>query len=64
MYNENLTFLPPINAEGVAKKVQAFIQNSGGDILGSTLVQTTAFLANSFLIPVYVFLLLLIEEDW
>ncbi|MGV4506073.1 AI-2E family transporter [Ornithobacterium rhinotracheale] len=59
MYNENLTFLPPINAEGVAKKVQAFIQNSGGDILGSTLVQTTAFLANSFLIPVYVFLLLL-----
>ncbi|MGV4547861.1 AI-2E family transporter, partial [Ornithobacterium rhinotracheale] len=38
MYNENLTFLPPINAEGVAKKVQAFIQNSGGDILGSTLV--------------------------
>lgn len=59
MYNESLPFLPPINAEGVAEKAQSFIQKSGGDILGSTLVQTTAFLANFVLIPVYVFLLLL-----
>uniref|UniRef100_UPI0039A77794 AI-2E family transporter n=1 Tax=Ornithobacterium rhinotracheale TaxID=28251 RepID=UPI0039A77794 len=59
MYNENLPFLPPIDAEGVILKVQSFLQNSGGDILGSTLLQTTSFLANFALIPVYVFLLLL-----
>ncbi|QAR31547.1 AI-2E family transporter [Ornithobacterium rhinotracheale] len=59
MYNENLPFLPPIDAEGVILKVQSFLQNSGGNILGSTLLQTTSFLANFALIPVYVFLLLL-----
>ncbi|MBV7440762.1 AI-2E family transporter [Weeksellaceae bacterium TAE3-ERU29] len=62
MYNENLSFLPPVNSEILANNIQHFVETSGRDILGVTLMQTTSFLASFVLVPVYVFLLLLYRK--
>ena len=62
MYNEDFYFLPPINADILVNNIQEFIQTSGKDILGTTLMQTTSFLASFVLVPVYVFLLLLYRK--
>lgn len=58
-FNDTFTFLPPIDEQYVQSKVIGYFQNSGGSLLSSTFSQTSSFLASAFLVPVYVFLLLL-----
>lgn len=61
-FNATFTEIPPIDVEFVRDKVVNFFENSGGSILSSTFTQTSSFLANFFLVPVYVFLLLLYRK--
>lgn len=61
-YNSTFTMLPPIDEELVLRKVVNFFESSGGSILTNTFAQTSAFLASTFLVPVYVFLLLLYRK--
>ena len=61
-YNETFDFLPPIDHELVQQKAISFFQDSGGSILSSTFAQTSSFFASAFLVPVYVFLLLLYRK--
>lgn len=62
MYNTQFSFFSPINANFLVEKIHNFIQNSGGEILGTTLSQTTVFFTNLVLTPIYVFLLLLYRK--
>ena len=61
-FNDTFTFLPPIDQKYVEDKVISYFQSSGGSLLSSTFSQTSSFLANAFLVPVYVFLLLLYRK--
>lgn len=61
-YNETFDFLPPIDQHFVQEKIITFFESSGGNILSSTFSQTSSFFANVFLVPVYVFLLLLYRK--
>lgn len=61
-YNSIFTYLPPIDVSVVRQKVLGFFESSGGSILSSTFTQTSTFVAHVFLVPVYVFLLLLYRQ--
>ena len=61
-FNQTFTFLPPIDQQYVEKRIFGYFQKSGGTLLSSTFSQTSSFLANAFLVPVYVFLLLLYRK--
>ncbi|MDO5655333.1 MAG: AI-2E family transporter [Flavobacteriaceae bacterium] len=61
-FNNTFTFLPPIDQQFVQQQVFGYIQKSGGSLLSSTFSQTSYILANGFLVPVYVFLLLLYRK--
>lgn len=58
-YNNTFDFLPPIDQQLVQNKLTNFVKNSGGSILTTTVAETSSFIASAFLVPVYVFLLLL-----
>ncbi|MGI9527385.1 MAG: AI-2E family transporter [Weeksellaceae bacterium] len=61
-YNNTFDFLPPIDQQLVQSKVTEYFKNSGGSILSTTFSETSAFMASAFLVPVYVFLLLLYRK--
>ena len=61
-FNSTFTIFPPIDESLVRQKVMEFVESSGGSILSNTFAQTSAFLASTFLVPVYVFLLLLYRK--
>ncbi|MXV38104.1 AI-2E family transporter [Flavobacteriaceae bacterium Ap0902] len=61
-YNQTFDFLPPIDKELVTSRVTNYFENSGSSILSTTFSQTSSFFASAFLVPVYVFLLLLYRK--
>lgn len=61
-FNTTFHFLPPIDEQKIQMKLTELAQNRGGIYLGSTVLQTSSFLATTFLVPVYVFLLLLYRK--
>lgn len=61
-FNDTFDFLPPIDKQLVREKVTGYFKESGGSLLSTTFSQTSSFLASAFLVPVYVFLLLLYRK--
>lgn len=61
-FNATFYFLPPIDEQKIQMKLTELAQTKGGGFLGTTFIQTSSFLATAFLVPVYVFLLLLYRK--